>query len=130
MKKAAVIVAPGFEEGETLSIIDIIRRANFQCDMIGFEKDVAGAHDIIVKCDSVLNDEVIDYDMIILPGGYPGAANLRDNTRFKYNGTKKQVYLCHMCSSDCFRKGGITKRKKLYCLCGIRAKNKTRKLLI
>lgn len=81
MKKAAVIVAPGFEEGETLSIIDIIRRANFQCDMIGFEKDVAGAHDIIVKCDSVLNDEVIDYDMIILPGGYPGAANLRDNTR-------------------------------------------------
>ena len=33
MKKVAVIVAPGFEEGETLTIVDIIRRAHFQCDM-------------------------------------------------------------------------------------------------
>ena len=30
MKKVAVIVAPGFEEGETLTIVDIIRRAHFQ----------------------------------------------------------------------------------------------------
>ena len=37
MKKAAVIVAPGFEEGETLTIVDIIRRANLQCDMFGFD---------------------------------------------------------------------------------------------
>ncbi len=38
MKKAAIILAPGFEEGETLTIVDIIRRANLQCDMVGFEK--------------------------------------------------------------------------------------------
>ena len=34
MKKAAVLVAPGFEEGETLTIVDIIRRADLQCDGI------------------------------------------------------------------------------------------------
>ena len=54
MKKVAVIVAPGFEEGETLTIVDIIRRAHFQCDMFGFDKVVEGGHGICVQCDKIL----------------------------------------------------------------------------
>ena len=61
MKKIAVLVAPGFEEGETLTIVDIMRRAGFQCDMFGFTKEVEGAHSIVVVCDDVLSDEVIYY---------------------------------------------------------------------
>lgn len=72
MGRAAIIVAPGFEEGETLTIVDIIRRANLQCDMFGFNKVVQGAHDIEVACDDVLSEKVLDYDMIVLPGGYGG----------------------------------------------------------
>ena len=53
MKKVAVIVAPGFEEGETLTIVDIIRRAHFQCDMFGFDKVVEGGHGICVQCDKI-----------------------------------------------------------------------------
>lgn len=128
MKKAAVIVAPGFEEGETLSIIDIIRRANFQCDMIGFEKDVAGAHDIIVKCDSVLNDEVIDYDMIILPGGYPGAANLRDNTmliEILNIMAQKNKYICAICAAPIvLEKAGLLKGKNYTAYVGYEQKIK------
>lgn len=102
MKKAAVLVATGFEEGETLTIVDIIRRANIQCDMFGFEKFVVGGHDITVQCDKLLNDKVLNYDMIILPGGYEGAVNLRDNEEVvfilqKMNADKK--FICAMCAA-------------------------------
>ena len=82
MRKAAVILAPGFEEGESLTIVDIIRRANLQCDLVGFSPVVEGAHQIEVQCDRVLDEldpKKPEYDMIVLPGGMPGAANLRDS---------------------------------------------------
>lgn len=79
MKKAAILIAPGFEEGETLTIVDILRRANLICDMVGFAKEVEGAHGVVVQCDKVLSDEVKDYDMVILPGGYGGADALRNS---------------------------------------------------
>lgn len=42
MKKVAVIIAPGFEEGEALTIVDILRRGQIQCDTIGFDQEVQG----------------------------------------------------------------------------------------
>ncbi|HEL2584873.1 TPA: DJ-1/PfpI family protein [Streptococcus suis] len=80
MVKVAVLVAPGFEEGETLTIVDIIRRANIECELVGIDEIVTGAHDITVKCDAVLDANLSgEYDMVVLPGGRPGADNLRDN---------------------------------------------------
>ncbi|MBS4770859.1 DJ-1/PfpI family protein [Carnobacteriaceae bacterium zg-ZUI240] len=80
MVKVAVLVAPGFEEGETLTIVDIIRRANIECKLVGTDEIVTGAHDITVKCDAVLHSDISkEYDMVVLPGGRPGADNLRDN---------------------------------------------------
>ena len=69
MKKAAIIIASGFEEGEALTIADIIKRAHLQCDLVGFEQEVKGGHEIIVRCDHILNETLLDYDMVILPGG-------------------------------------------------------------
>ena len=37
-KKAAIIIASGFEEGEALTIVDIIKRAHLQCDLVGSNK--------------------------------------------------------------------------------------------
>lgn len=80
MVKVAVLVAPGFEEGETLTIADILRRANIEADLVGQEEVVTGAHDIVVKCDKVMDEKISsNYDMVVLPGGRPGADNLRDN---------------------------------------------------
>ena len=80
MKRAAVIIAPGFEEGEALTIIDIIRRAGISCDSVGLtEQVVTGAHQITMKCDTILSMEVCGSDMVVLPGGIPGATNLRDS---------------------------------------------------
>ena len=82
MKKAAIIIASGFEEGEALTIADIIKRAHLQCDLVGFEQEVKGGHEIIVRCDHILNETLLDYDMVILPGGYGGAEAMKNNPTF------------------------------------------------
>ena len=80
MKKIAVLVAPGFEEIEAIGIVDILRRGELHCDLVGLENVVIGAHGISVKCDRLIDDKISqDYEMIVLPGGRPGADNLRDN---------------------------------------------------
>ena len=84
MKQAAVILAPGFEEGESLTLADILRRAGFICDLVGFTPRVEGAHGIKVQSDVLLTDldpEEPGYEMIILPGGMPGATNLKNSDR-------------------------------------------------
>lgn len=103
MKRAAVVIAPGFEEGEALTIIDIIRRAGFTCDSVGLtETVVTGSHDITIRCDRVLSKEICTYDMVVLPGGIPGATNLRDSDLLmevirEMNAEGK--YVCAMCAA-------------------------------
>ena len=79
MAKVAVILANGFEEIEALTVVDVLRRANIFCDMVGFEEQVTGSHDIQVKADRVFDGDLSDYDLVVLPGGMPGSAHLRDN---------------------------------------------------
>ncbi len=79
MAKVAVILADGFEEIEALTVVDVLRRANITCHMVGFEAQVTGSHAIQVQADRVFDGDLSDYDMIVLPGGMPGSANLRDH---------------------------------------------------
>ena len=79
MAKVAVILANGFEEIEALTVVDVLRRANISCEMVGFEEQVTGSHDIQVTADRVFDGDLSDYDLLVLPGGMPGSANLRDN---------------------------------------------------
>ncbi len=78
MKKAAVLFANGFEEAEAITIVDILRRGKIRCDMIGLEETVTGCYGARICMDKVLSQEVTEYDMIVLPGGLPGAYHLRD----------------------------------------------------
>ena len=82
MKKIAVHLAEGFEEIEAISIIDVLRRAELNVLAVSMNEnlEVTGSHGIKVIADkhfSDINYELID--MIILPGGMPGAANLNDH---------------------------------------------------
>lgn len=82
MVKVAVILANGFEEIEALAPVDIFRRADFQCDMIGLTSiRVEGSHAIKVEADSLFDGDLSQYDLIVLPGGMPGSINLRDDDR-------------------------------------------------
>ena len=79
MKRAAIILANGFEEIEALTVVDVLRRANIPCTIVGFDKQVTGSHGVVLLADEVLSANVSAYDMIILPGGMPGSTNLKNN---------------------------------------------------
>lgn len=77
-----VHLAYGFEEIEALTSVDIMRRVGMDAYLVSVEEDiyVEGAHGITVKADFMFDE--IDYskcEMIVLPGGLPGAHNLRDH---------------------------------------------------
>lgn len=79
-KTAAVMIAPGCEEIEALTPVDVLRRLGVSVDMVGLnEIDVMGAHGIKLTCDKTMDDSLLDYDIVIFPGGSKGAENLRDS---------------------------------------------------
>lgn len=79
MKKAIVFLAEGFEEVEALTVVDVLRRGGVEVTTMSITEDpyVDGAHGIDVLADADNEYETDDADMIVLPGGMPGASNLR-----------------------------------------------------
>ena len=74
MAKVAVVFAPGCEEIEGLTVVDMLRRLGIETKMVGLEgKEVLGAHDIKLTCDEVMGEQLLDYDLVAFPGGYGGA---------------------------------------------------------
>jgi 4-methyl-5(b-hydroxyethyl)-thiazole monophosphate biosynthesis len=81
-KKILVPLAEGFETIEALSIVDVFRRAGAQVDLaaVGDSLLVTSSHRIKVMADRLLSDCMqITYDLIALPGGIPGAENLKNS---------------------------------------------------
>ena len=81
--KIIVFLADGFEEVEALTVVDYLRRVDIEVDMVSItnELEVTGAHKIKVSSDKVLKDikDIGSYDGVVIPGGLPGATNLRDD---------------------------------------------------
>ena len=79
-KQAAVFIADGCEEIEALTVADLCFRAGIPLKKISVSDraEVTSSHEITFRCDSVIADEDLDeYDMLILPGGIPGTMNLK-----------------------------------------------------
>lgn len=77
MKRVAIMLGEGFEEIEALTTADVLRRAKIECDLISVKEEyVKGAHNVVVKADKIVGNDLKDYDMIVCPGGMPGAENL------------------------------------------------------
>jgi protein deglycase len=83
MNKVLVYLAPGFEEIEAVTIIDLLRRADIEVTIAGLEeKSVTGSHGITISCDQFYEDvEPAQYDYLILPGGQPGTNHLKNNEK-------------------------------------------------
>ena len=126
-KQAVILLAPGFEEGETVTIVDILRRAGIHCATFYFDQEfVTGMHGMKVKGDQPFGPQVKEYDVVVLPGGRPGGANLLGNpevlemVRF-FNQENK--YVAAMCSGTlALAAAGVIEGKRVTGYTGYEAK--------
>jgi len=81
-KRVLVPIADGTEEIEAVCIIDVLRRAGAEVVVASVgEKEVTCSRGVKIVADKLLGDCRADvFDLIALPGGIPGAENLRDST--------------------------------------------------
>ncbi len=125
MKTVLIPIADGTEELEVVTIIDVLRRA-------GTEVTVASVGSINIKCahqTTIIADCVIDdckeevFDLIVLPGGLPGANYLRDSeTLFKIlkkQQSENRIYAA-ICASPAvvLQTHGLLNGKKATCYPG------------
>ena len=70
-----VFLANGFEEIEAISVIDVLRRAEYQVETVAVgtkDKRVIGAHNMVVEADRCEQEIYCDAaKAIVLPGGMP-----------------------------------------------------------
>lgn len=83
MSRVLVPLAGGFEEIEAITVVDLLRRAGIEVHTAALDgPQVTGSHGITVTADIALDAaRADDYDMIVLPGGMPGADQLKRDAR-------------------------------------------------
>lgn len=125
MKTIFVFLADGFEEIEALAPVDILRRAGLSVKTVSVmeEQVVAGAHGVPVLAD-VMFDEINaeDAEMILLPGGLPGATNLDAHqglSQMILDFAKEEKPLAAICAAPLvFGNRGLLEGKKATCYPG------------
>ncbi len=84
---AAVLVplAQGCEELEAVTIVDLLRRAGIEVVTAGLDdRPVVASRGMVLIADMTLDQALQkDYDMIVLPGGLPGADHLNQDSRIQ-----------------------------------------------
>lgn len=85
MAKILIPLAEGFEEIEAVTNIDVLRRAGLDVITAGIgSKKIEGDHGIKIETDTEINEiDAADLEAVVLPGGMPGAANLRDSNELR-----------------------------------------------
>ena len=127
MKKVIIFLAEGFEEIEAISIIDVLRRAEVSVTTVSISKDkqVKGAHNVPVVADKLFDEvDFASYDMIVLPGGMPGAKNLQEHegVRKQIEAFEKDKQIGAICAAPMILGGmGLLKGKRATCYPGFEA---------
>jgi 4-methyl-5(b-hydroxyethyl)-thiazole monophosphate biosynthesis len=83
MARTLVPLAQGCEELEAITVIDLLRRAGLEVVSAGLDaQPVKASRGVVLVPDTTL-DEVLaeSFDMIVLPGGLPGADHLNQDPR-------------------------------------------------
>ena len=83
MVKVLVPLADGCEELEAVTIIDLLRRAGVEGVTAGLKPGIVKASRDVQLVPDVTLDVALqdDYDMVVLPGGMPGASHLKEDAR-------------------------------------------------
>ena len=77
--KVYQFMADGFEDVEALIPVDVLRRGGVDIKTVSImgRLEVESAHGVTIKADMLFEDaDLSDADLLMLPGGMPGASNL------------------------------------------------------
>jgi 4-methyl-5(b-hydroxyethyl)-thiazole monophosphate biosynthesis len=85
MAKVCIPLANGFEDIEAITLIDVLRRGGLDVVTAGVGGDVVvSAHNVKVIADTIIEEiEADEFDLVVLPGGLPGATNLAASEEVK-----------------------------------------------
>jgi len=104
MSRVLVPLAQGCEELEAITITDLLVRAGVEVTTAGLDdRPVTASRGITIIPDTSI-DAVLDhsFDLIVLPGGLPGADHLRDNANIQTllkNHAGKGKYIGAICAA-------------------------------
>ena len=83
MASVLVPLAQGCEELEAVTVVDLLRRAGIEVITAGLDdQPVHASRGMVLIADMTLDAALLrEFDMIVLPGGLPGAEHLRNDQR-------------------------------------------------
>ena len=117
-KSVLVLLAQGCEELEAVTVIDLLRRAKIDVTTAGLDdQPVTASRGTRLIPDNAL-DAVLGraYDMVVLPGGLPGADNLAADARVMALLKKMAAdgkFTCAICAAPTvLAKAGLLKGKR------------------
>ena len=123
MNLVYLFLAQGFEEIEAVVPIDILRRAGAKVQTVGVGgRAIRGSHNIEITADIMLQDISDNADMLILPGGLPGADNLQQSSgviNALNNCNNKGKYIAAICAAPkILGEAGLLQGKTATCFPG------------
>ncbi len=85
MASVLVPLAQGCEELEAVTIVDLLRRAGIGVVTAGLDdQPVRASRGMVLVPDTTLDEALKqEYDMLVLPGGLPGADHLNEDDRIR-----------------------------------------------
>ena len=83
MASVLVPLAQGCEELEAVTVVDLLRRGGIEVITAGLDaQPVRASRGMLLVADTTLDTALQqEFDMVVLPGGLPGADHLRDDPR-------------------------------------------------
>ncbi|WP_159655140.1 DJ-1 family glyoxalase III [Vibrio atypicus] len=117
-KKVLIPIAPGTEEMEAVTIIDIMVRAGYDVVVASADFDgqltMKGSRNITLTADCKLVDIADDeFDAVILPGGVGGAETFRDSTVL-VEIVRQQMYESKLVAAICAAPALVLAHHNLY----------------
>ena len=124
MNKVIILLANGFEEIEALAPLDVLRRLNYDVSLVSMNDslEVISSHGVKFVADTLFSEKLYKCETVVIPGGLPGATNLRSDERVislvsKFN--KDNKLIAAICAGPIvLGKAGVLEGKDATCYPG------------
>lgn len=121
----SIFLAPGFEEIEALTPLDVLRRCSLDVRLVGIsgQRIVRGAHGTGIEADLLFQEaDFAADDALLLPGGMPGAQHLLDHAALRevlLRHHRRGGLLCAICAAPMvLGEAGLLEGKRATCYPG------------